>query len=111
MVHEDLYRYRPGGFHPANLGDTFHGGPYVIRHKLGYGGFSTAWLARDVQEQCVFTSFHLAIVPLMNSNRRWVSIKIKTAQASTEMPDNDSEVKVAFDLEHRYTSSPQGASL
>ena len=50
MVHESLYNYRPGGFHPVNLGDTLQDGRYVIRHKLGYGGFSTVWLARDTQE-------------------------------------------------------------
>lgn len=47
LPHEDLERYKPGGFHPVNLGDTFQRGRYTIRHKLGYGGFSTVWLAYD----------------------------------------------------------------
>lgn len=53
MDHESLYNYRPGGFHPINLGDALHDGRYVIRHKLGHGGFSTVWLARDTQEEYV----------------------------------------------------------
>jgi serine/threonine-protein kinase SRPK3 len=39
--------YRPGGFHPVHLGDSFKDGRYVILNKLGYGGASTVWLAHD----------------------------------------------------------------
>jgi serine/threonine-protein kinase SRPK3 len=39
--------YRPGGYHPVCLGDTFKGGRYKVHHKLGWGGFSTVWLAKD----------------------------------------------------------------
>ncbi|KAK2589943.1 hypothetical protein QQS21_012377 [Conoideocrella luteorostrata] len=44
---EDVEKYKPGGFHPVHLGDRFDGGRYRIAHKLGAGGFSTVWLARD----------------------------------------------------------------
>lgn len=37
--------YRPGGFHPVNLGDTFRDGKYKILRKLGDGSYSTVWLA------------------------------------------------------------------
>lgn len=40
---------RPGSFHPVHLGDTFHDGQYKVLRKLGEGGFSTVWLARDVK--------------------------------------------------------------
>ena len=45
---ESLSRYRPGGYHPVTLGDTFKNGRYHVRHKLGWGGFSTVWLAKDI---------------------------------------------------------------
>jgi serine/threonine-protein kinase SRPK3 len=47
LTQEPVSKYRPGGFHPVRLGDTFKGGRYTIHHKLGWGGFSTVWLAKD----------------------------------------------------------------
>lgn len=44
---EDLEDYRPGGYHPINIGDEFNSGRYLIVRKLGWGHFSTVWLARD----------------------------------------------------------------
>lgn len=35
------------GFYPLRLGETFDGGRFVITRKLGWGGYSTVWLARD----------------------------------------------------------------
>ena len=43
---EDLEDYRPGGFHPTSIGDVFQN-RYKVLHKLGYGGYSTIWFARD----------------------------------------------------------------
>ena len=61
---EDVEKYRKGGFHPIHLGDALKGGRYCILHKLGYGGFSTVWLARDKFQD------------------RLVSVKVLTAEAS-----------------------------
>ena len=47
---EDIEDYRPGGYHPISIGDTFDQGRYRILHKLGFGGSSTVWLVRDQQE-------------------------------------------------------------
>lgn len=44
---EELSNYQPGGFHPVRLDDTFKDCRYKIRHKLGWGGYSTVWLAKD----------------------------------------------------------------
>lgn len=66
--HEDLEKYVHGGFHPVHLGDVYDG-RYLIVHKLGFGGFSTVWLARDV---------------LTN---RWVALKIIISIASTTYDD------------------------
>ncbi|EGC44953.1 protein kinase [Histoplasma capsulatum var. duboisii H88] len=46
-VTEEPDYYRISGFHPISLGDTFHHGQYTILRKLGYGQYSTVWLAGD----------------------------------------------------------------
>ncbi|KAH6717117.1 kinase-like domain-containing protein [Leptodontidium sp. MPI-SDFR-AT-0119] len=63
---EKMSRYKPGGFHPVCLGDTFKEGRYKIRHKLGWGGCSTVWLAWD------------------GVSEMWVSIKVKSADSSAD---------------------------
>ena len=62
---EDLEQYRPGGYHPTYLGDKLYHGRYEIIHKLGYGSYSTVWLAMDHSQE----------------QKRYVAIKILKAQA------------------------------
>lgn len=50
---EDVENYRPGGFHPISIGDVFHDNRYRVLRKLGFGGHSTVWLARDRELQRV----------------------------------------------------------
>ncbi|KAK4041618.1 kinase-like protein [Parachaetomium inaequale] len=45
---ESIYSYRPGGLHPVEIGDVF-ADRYSIVDKLGQGGWSTVWIARDQQ--------------------------------------------------------------
>lgn len=58
---EEMSKYCPGGLHPVCLGDTFKDGRYKIRHKLGWGGYSTVWLAKD--KRYVVVEHHLHCVP------------------------------------------------
>ncbi|KAK3386145.1 kinase-like domain-containing protein [Podospora didyma] len=62
---EDFEDYTIGGYHPTIIGDTFHDGRYEVVHKLGFGGYSTVWLARD------------------NNTKRYVSLKILVAHESS----------------------------
>ena len=49
--------YRVGGFHPVELGDVLNARYRVLR-KLGYGRYSTVWLAEDHQ-YFFFLKIHL----------------------------------------------------
>lgn len=44
---EHVEDYQPGGLHPISIGETFAKGRYRVIHKLGFGGSSTIWMARD----------------------------------------------------------------
>ena len=44
---ESLDEYRPGGLPVLYIGDVLDSGRYKILHKLGHGGSSTTWLARN----------------------------------------------------------------
>ncbi|ATY61342.1 kinase domain-containing [Cordyceps militaris] len=45
---EDIERYTIGGYHPVMIGDVFNE-RYQIVDKLGWGGYSTVWITRDLQ--------------------------------------------------------------
>lgn len=49
--------YRRGGYHAVRIGDTFKHGRYVVQSKLGWGHFSTVWLAWDIQKSVKFLHF------------------------------------------------------
>ncbi|KAJ5223964.1 hypothetical protein N7468_008506 [Penicillium chermesinum] len=66
---EDLHRYCPGGYHPLEIGDDLDEGRYRLVDKLGYGGYSTIWLARDLR------------------TARYVAVKAITGDASTYTPE------------------------
>ncbi|KAG2735802.1 hypothetical protein G9P44_002016 [Scheffersomyces stipitis] len=44
---EDLKDYVPGGYHTCYIGENYKNGKYTLVRKLGWGHFSTVWLARD----------------------------------------------------------------
>jgi len=55
-IEEPLRKYRSGCYHPAGLGDTFDGGRFSVIRKLGWGQYSTVWLAKDARSVFFFSS-------------------------------------------------------
>ncbi|TMW90919.1 hypothetical protein EJD97_015042 [Solanum chilense] len=96
--------YRRGGYHAVRIGDTFKQGRYVVQSKLGWGHFSTVWLAWDTQKS------------------RFVALKVqKSAQHYTEAAmdeitilkqiaegDPDDKKCVVKLLDHFKHSGPNG---
>ncbi|OIT32362.1 PREDICTED: serine/threonine-protein kinase spk-1-like [Nicotiana attenuata] len=96
--------YRRGGYHAVRIGDTFKHGRYVVQSKLGWGHFSTVWLAWDTQKS------------------RYVALKVqKSAQHYTEAAmdeitilkqiaegDPDDKKCVVKLLDHFKHSGPNG---
>ncbi|KAK2591571.1 hypothetical protein QQS21_010741 [Conoideocrella luteorostrata] len=46
---EPRERYAEGSYYPVQIGEILHS-RYRIEHKLGWGGYSTVWLAHDAQQ-------------------------------------------------------------
>ncbi|KAJ1419478.1 Serine/threonine-protein kinase, active site [Sesbania bispinosa] len=96
--------YRRGGYHAVRIGDTFNAGRYVVQSKLGWGHFSTVWLAWDTLHS------------------RYVALKVqKSAQHYTEAAmdeitilqqiaegDPDDKKCVVKLLDHFKHSGPNG---
>jgi serine/threonine-protein kinase SRPK3 len=74
---EGRHEYRPGGYHPISVGDVLKG-RYTIRRKLGFGRYSTVWLASDD------TSYSLPSASLLigSADEGYVAIKVVTAHGS-----------------------------
>ncbi|KAL5531926.1 hypothetical protein ACEPAF_5489 [Sanghuangporus sanghuang] len=84
---EDPEHYRPGDFHPVSIGDVFSRGRYRVLHKLGFGGSSTVWLARDQKKQ--FES---------EESESLVSLKVLSAVASSKQPTEIPELHIPQEL-------------
>ncbi|KAI3775669.1 hypothetical protein L1987_45418 [Smallanthus sonchifolius] len=96
--------YRCGGYHAVRIGDKFKHSRYVVQSKLGWGHFSTVWLAWDSQKS------------------RYVALKVqKSAQHYTEAAmdeitilkqiaegDPDDQKCVVKLLDHFKHSGPNG---
>ena len=75
-------KYRPGGFHPVNLGDTIDDGRFKLIRKLGNGSSSTVWLAvRQRYRPFEITRRRNLGEPL--NSPIYVAVKILDARAST----------------------------
>lgn len=82
---EDFEEYTIGGYHPIAIGDTFQDGRYHVVHKLGFGGYSAIWLARD------------------KKLNRYVSLKVLVADESAKSTEGD-----ILRLLHRVDSTHTG---
>ncbi|KAL0068067.1 hypothetical protein AAF712_004971 [Marasmius tenuissimus] len=85
---EDIEDYAPGGYHPISIGDTFDLGRFKVLHKLGFGGSSTVWLARDQQE-----------------GGRFVALKALRADISSKAPSEIPELAISQKLRGVLASS------
>ncbi|PKA52280.1 Serine/threonine-protein kinase AFC2 [Apostasia shenzhenica] len=96
--------YRRGGYHAVRVGDSFKQGTYVVQSKLGWGHFSTVWLAWDTVH-----SRYVAL-KVQKSARHYTEaamdeIKILKQIADGDLDDNRCVVKL---LDHFKHSGPNG---
>lgn len=80
---ETLEKYEPGRYHPIMVGDVLHN-RYRIVDKLGYGGYSTVWLAHDT------------------SSKRYVAVKVGIADS----PPHETKILRALAQNHSSYKHP-----
>lgn len=99
---EDEVDYVPGGYHPAYIGELYSNGKYVLVRKLGWGNFSTVWLARDRE-----TNRHVAMKIIKSARTHRLTaideIKIlsKINHTDLEHPGHRHLVKLLDYFDHR----------
>jgi serine/threonine protein kinase len=69
-----------------SIGDEFAHGRYRVIHKLGFGGSSTIWLARDQQ----------------NQSGGLVTLKAMRADASSKSPNDLPEINIPRSLQAAF---------
>jgi len=86
---EEEEEYKKGGYHPVSLGNVFHS-RYRITAKLGWGHFSTVWLASDLSSSRTEKVVALKIVKSAQHYTEAAKDEIKILQKTTqEDPNND----------------------
>lgn len=107
---ENIDDYRPGGYHPVFIGDTYgRENEYLIARKLGWGHFSTVWLAWDEKNQR-----HVAIKIVRSSSNYTEAaldeIKILEKVAS-ENDNHEGKKHVVQLLDHFLHEGPNGTHV
>ncbi|XP_022995743.1 serine/threonine-protein kinase SRPK-like isoform X3 [Cucurbita maxima] len=96
--------YRRGGYHAVRVGDTFKNGCYVVQSKLGWGHFSTVWLAWDTQK-----SRYVAL-KIQKSAQHYTEAALDEIKILKQIAEGDIEDKkcVVKLLDHFKHSGPNG---
>ncbi|KAD7479144.1 hypothetical protein E3N88_02280 [Mikania micrantha] len=66
---EDFDSYRKGGYHAVRVGDSFAAGRFIAQRKLGWGQFSTVWLAYDTQTSVNLKPENILLVSTVNPSK------------------------------------------
>ncbi|KAF9957487.1 serine/threonine protein kinase, CMGC group [Mortierella alpina] len=106
---EDMEDYKRGGYHYISVGDVFHDGRYVTLRKLGWGHFSTVWLARDT-----VMKRHVALKVVKSASHYTetaideIKLLERVVQANPEAPGRKFVVEL---LDHFMHRGPNGSHV
>ncbi|XP_006458810.1 hypothetical protein AGABI2DRAFT_217668 [Agaricus bisporus var. bisporus H97] len=108
---EDWEDYVKGGYHPVKIGDSFSDGRYTVVRKLGWGHFSTVWLANDTK-----MNRHVALKVVKSAPRYTETAldEIKLLQRliiSSTPPTHSGRSHVISFLDHFRHKGPNGVHV
>jgi len=116
---ESFKGYVPGGYHPVHLGDELANGRYRIVHKLGYGAYSTVWLARDQRAE-KYVAVKIAVACSESTQENLILRHLRDANHKTLASEGQNLVSSLLDEFHldgpngRHTclvSEPAGCTI
>ena len=98
---EDYELYKPGGYHPAYCGETFQE-RYIAIKKIGWGEFSTVWLASDDQNdgRLVALKISRSSFRYKESTKREADI-LRKLQRANNGRNNSLIIEIRDAFEHR----------
>ncbi|KAK7367188.1 hypothetical protein VNO80_09197 [Phaseolus coccineus] len=104
---EGFDSYRKGGYHAVRVADQFGGGRYIAQRKLGWGQFSTVWLAYDTK-----TSSFVAL-KIQKSAAQFVQAALHEIDILSSIADHDpSNSKFVIQLIDNFKhTGPNGQHL
>ncbi|KAG0325871.1 serine/threonine protein kinase, CMGC group [Dissophora globulifera] len=106
---EDMEDYKEGGYHYVSVGDVFHEGRYVILRKLGWGHFSTVWLAKDtVKHRHVALKVVKSAAHYTETALDEIKLLERVVKANPEAPGRKYVVELLDHFKHR---GPNGVHI
>ncbi|KAI3808346.1 hypothetical protein L1987_24295 [Smallanthus sonchifolius] len=104
---EDLDSYRKGGYHAVRVGDSFAAGRFIAQRKLGWGQFSTVWLAYDTQ------TLKYVALKIQKSAPEFVQAAVHEIEILSTITENDpkNEKCVVQLVDHFKHRGPNGQHL
>ncbi|CEG83282.1 Putative CMGC/SRPK protein kinase [Rhizopus microsporus] len=103
---EEVQDYKKGGYHPVQLGDKFDNDRYIVCRKLGWGHFSTVWLAFDN-----LADRHVAL-KIVKSANRYTDSALEEIKLLETVKKTNSQARgyqhVAQLLDHFWHEGPNG---
>ncbi|KAG6394393.1 hypothetical protein SASPL_144977 [Salvia splendens] len=104
---EGIDSYRKGGYHAVRIADNFSAGRYIAQKKLGWGQFSTVWLAYDT-ESSKYVALKIQKSAPQFSQAAIHEIEILSAVAAGDPSNDKCTVRLVDHFKH---AGPNGQHL
>mmetsp|Transcript_28279 Transcript_28279/g.39318 ORF Transcript_28279/g.39318 Transcript_28279/m.39318 type:complete len:485 (-) Transcript_28279:51-1505(-) len=109
---EDADEYRRGGYHWVRVGDVYHE-RFVMHRKLGWGQFSTVWLATDVTASYESQNKVLAVKIMKSASEYFEAAQdeIDLLQKIAKAPDGPGKNYIVQMISNFELYGPHGTHL